>query len=160
MGASETLRNCVDVCLDSLELKRNFDLDRGVFTYNVDCSLKNVRALRFRIAVDENLILVLCTMPLNVDVDDPDVLKEMTEFICRVNYRLTFGNFNIDVNDGEIQFQMAIDCHGVDEPSQEVIRRALLMPHAMFEQYGTAILDIMFGRDDAKHAFEQVAHKK
>lgn len=39
----------------------------------------------------------------------PDRIHELALFLCRANYGLPLGNFEIDVNDGEFNFKNSID---------------------------------------------------
>tara|TARA_R100001463_G_scaffold53907_2_gene104922 strand:- start:298 stop:786 length:489 start_codon:yes stop_codon:yes gene_type:complete len=51
----------------------------------------------------------------------PDEIYKMVEFITRENYRLVVGNFEIDVDDGELNYKTSVDMTNRDYISDEEI---------------------------------------
>lgn len=66
----------------------------------------------------------------------------MAEFICRANYGLKNGNFELDMRDGEIRYKSFVDCEGLT-PTTEMVRNSIHCPAAMFDRYGDGIVDII-----------------
>lgn len=79
------------------------------------------------------------------------MMAVMAEFICRANYGLKNGNFELDMRDGEIRYKSFVDCEGLT-PTTEMVRNSIHCPAAMFDRYGDGIVDIIFGNSTAKEA--------
>lgn len=123
--------------------KNFFDEERGVFRFGL--RLKNkMKTINYVIYTENRYYLVYATSPIGADSDDYDMMTRMADFICRVNYGLTSGNFEFDMRDGEIRYKSYVDCDGII-PTQEIIRESIYCPAAMFERYAPGILDIIFG---------------
>lgn len=127
-----------------------FDEERGVFRFGL--RLKNkMKTINYVIYTENKYYLVYATSPIGADSDDYDMMTRMAEFICRVNYGLTSGNFEFDMRDGEIRYKSYVDCDGII-PTQEMIRESIHCPAAMFERYAPGILDIIFCNSTARDA--------
>ena len=82
------------------------------------------------------------------------MMSSMAEFVCRANYGLVNGNFELDMRDGEIRFKCFVDCEGIT-PTSEMVRNSIHCPAAMFKRYGAGIVDIIFGKSSALGAVEK-----
>ena len=154
--ASEYSEEIVGVIRDFLvadDWKFEFDEEHGVFRFGVGIESK-LKHLRYLIPVREDSYVVYAISPLDTDCDDKNVMKEMADFICRANYGLRNGNFEVDMRDGEIRYKVFVDCDGV-VPSKEVIRGSIIIPAMMFERYSPGILDVIFKGSSAAEAIEQ-----
>ena len=81
-------------------------------------------------------------------------MKHLQAFVCRANYGLQTGCFELDVHDGEISFKYAVDSTNA-VLSREVIRRSVLCSAAMMERYAPGIVGILFSGMTAAQAIER-----
>ena len=139
--------------LDDDDWNYEFNEERGIFKFGVNLESK-LKSVRYFLPVRDNGYTVYAVCPINADKDDPDVMREMAEFICRANYGLRAGNFELDVRDGEIRYKIYVDCDDLI-PSREVVRNSLIIPSAMFDRYAEGILDVMFRGSTAGDAIEK-----
>jgi hypothetical protein len=58
----------------------------------------------------------------------------ISEFLTRANYGMTIGNFELDLNDGEIRYKTSIDVEG-DRLSHALIKRLVYTNVAMMDEY-------------------------
>ena len=63
------------------------------------------------------------------------MMASMAEFVCRANYGLVSGNFELDMRDGEIRFKRFAECEGIT-PTSEMVCNSIHCPAAMFKRYG------------------------
>ena len=94
-------------------------------------------------AYNEMLILSF-VIPIQVT---EEARAKVGEFILRVNCGLKVGNFDIDLDDGEIFYRLSIFC-GYDEfapPTYEKIDTALSIGIIMLEKYGDSLVKVMLG---------------
>ena len=87
----------------------------------------------------------------------PDRRQAMAEFICRANYGLLAnGNFELDMDDGEIRYKVFIDCrmfkNSIDE---KAIASSFSGFMRAFEMYGDGILDVVSEKRTPEEAAEQ-----
>lgn len=81
-------------------------------------------------------------------------MSKMAEFVCRANYGLKNGCFELDMRDGEIRYKTFVPCNNIT-PSSEIIRRSIYCPASMFEQYSEGIISIIFGDTTAEEAIDK-----
>jgi hypothetical protein len=70
-------------------------------------------------------------------------LSEMQEFLTRVNFGLKFGNFELDLEDGEIRFKTSIQFAGDCDPAP-MIEECLSLNIVTFDRYLPGILQVIF----------------
>ncbi|MBR0278490.1 MAG: hypothetical protein IJQ75_00725, partial [Synergistaceae bacterium] len=103
------------------------------------------------IPVRDDSYTVYARSPIEADCDDKNVMKEMSDFICRANYGLRNGNFELDMTDGELRYKTFVDCDGIT-PSEEIVKGSIIIPAMMFDRYAPGMLDIMFKGSTAEEA--------
>jgi hypothetical protein len=68
------------------------------------------------------------------------------EFVTRANYGLVIGNFEMDLDDGEVRFKASLDLHG--EPLTTPLLRALAEATlTTMRRYLPGLLAVMHGVD-------------
>lgn len=130
-----------------------FDEKCGLFKFGLSLKGK-IKKINYLIDVKKGAYVVYAISPLGADEDDKEMMASMTEFICRINYGLANGNFELDMRDGEIRFKCFVDCEGIT-PSNEMICNSIHCPATMFKRYGAGIIDIIFSKTSAQEAVEQ-----
>ena len=81
---------------------------------------------------------------------------KVAEFLLRANYGLKIGGFDFDFDDGEISYRVSIYC-GDEEfapPTYEQIDFAVVIGLMMIEQYGNALVKVMFGLVEPEDAID------
>lgn len=110
-----------------------------------------MRNVKYSVHVREEDYSVYVTSPLSADADDKDMIARMSEFICRANFGLIRGNFELDVRDGEIKFKFYVPCDDI-VPSNKIIGESFYIPMQMFKKYGDGIVSIIFTDITAEEA--------
>ena len=78
--------------------------------------------------------------------------KAVSEAIARVNYATIFGNFEMDLKDGEVRVRTVLEGDGfVGEP---MIDRAVRKSLDLADQYQAALLAIAFGNESPQNILE------
>lgn len=131
-----------------------FDKSDGTFGFNLH-SKGPIYSSQFIIRVREDDYSVFAFCPIRPDAGDPAVMAKMAEFVTRANYALKSGNFELDLNDGELRYKTYVDCEGQIPPSQSVIRASIGVPAAMMRRYGPGIANVIFKGMDPKIAVEE-----
>lgn len=150
---SKDIANAINTFLKEDDWHFSFDEQRGMFKFGLSLKSK-LKKVNYFIHVKEDEYIVYAVSPLGADEDNEKMMAAMAEFVCRANYGLRNGNFELDMRDGEVRFKSFVDCEGI-MPSNEVIRNSIHCPAAMFKQYGNGILDIIFGNASAKEAIAE-----
>lgn len=150
---SEKIANTINNFLTMDDWHFFFDEQRGIFKFGLYLKGK-IKKINYIVDVKENEYIVYAFSPLGVDEDDKAMMASMAEFICRANYGLKNGNFELDMRDGEIRFKCFADCEGIT-PTREMVRNSIYCPAAMFQRYSAGIADIIYGNVAAKKAVER-----
>jgi hypothetical protein len=79
-------------------------------------------------------------------------------FLTRANYGILIGNFEIDLDDGELRYKTSIDVHG-SELTEALLDNIVVANVAMFDRYVPGIEAVVRGMDpvDAISAIEATA---
>ena len=94
-------------------------------------------------------LLVYCIYPTFVPEPRRQVVSEA---IARINYATTFGNFEMDLKDGEVRVRTVLEGDGfVGEP---MIDRAVRKSLDLADQYQAALLAIAFGNESPQNILE------
>lgn len=147
---SENIANSIRNFLTEDDWSFSFDDQRGLFKFGVSMKGK-IRKLSFIISVRDCDYNVYGISTIGADSTDDKVMASMAEFICRANYGLRNGSFELDMRDGEIRYKTYVDC-GEVTLTKEIIGRSIQLPAAMFERYGEGIVGILFADMSAKEA--------
>lgn len=147
---SEEIVDVIRGFLEGDDWKFDFDDEHGVFSFGVGIESK-LKHLRYIIPVRDDSYTVYARSPIEADCDDKNVMKEMSDFICRANYGLRNGNFELDMTDGELRYKTFVDCDGIT-PSEEIVKGSIIIPAMMFDRYAPGMLDIMFKGSTAEEA--------
>lgn len=126
----------------------SFDECQGVFIFEL--SLKGrINRIKYVISIDKNYYIVYAISPISVEQDDEKRMLAMSEFVCRANYGLKSGCFELGMDDGEIRFKNFVGCQGI-VPTMKMIRDSIHIPAAMFDQYSSGLVNIILGDTIAK----------
>ena len=150
---SKNISNALNEFLENDDWHFSFDEKRGVFNFRLGLEGK-LKKIDYLIRVRDNEYTVYATSPIGADQNDKTMMASMAEFVCRANYGLKNGNFELDMQDGEIRFKCFVDCTAIT-PTQEMVRNSIYCPATMFDNYSDGIAGIIFGNLSAKQAVEQ-----
>lgn len=131
----------------------NFDSENGLFRFNLTLigKLKNVQ---YFICINDSDYIVYVVSPLSADRTDPEQMMRMAEFVCRVNYGLRDGNYEMDFEDGELRYKYFVNCEG-SMPNRAMIKKSILYPQVMYERFGNGILMVLFSNMPVGEAVRQ-----
>lgn len=150
---SHNIAQAINSYLSDDEWHFSFDEKRGLFKFGLSLKGK-IKKINYIIDVKDDEYVVYAISPIGADEDDREMMASMAEFVCRANYGLVNGNFELDMRDGEIRFKCFVDCEGIT-PTSEMVRNSIHCPASMFKRYGAGIVDIIFGKASAQDAVEQ-----
>ena len=70
--------------------------------------------------------------------------REAAEFITRANYGLSIGNFEMDMEDGEIRFKVSMDVEG-GTLSPPMVINMMMTGFTMVDRYFPGFMSVMYG---------------
>ena len=82
-------------------------------------------------------------------------IDEMARFVALANCYASPGNFDLDVDTGEIRYRLFFDCASFDTLPSSYLKRYLPLPLLMLDQYGDAILAVANGTSTAEASLAQ-----
>lgn len=148
---SEEIANAIQGFLDDGDWHYDFQEEKGIFRFGLKLKCR-IRNIQYIIDLDTTDYNVYGLIPLSANRNDPNEMAQMAEFLCRANYGLRNGNFELDFRDGEIRYKCYVDCQGLDAPTEDMVKHSIYCPAAMFERYGNGILQILFAGMSAEEA--------
>ena len=151
---SESIAAALNNFLTKDNWKFFFDKEKGIFCFGLSISSK-IKKVQYYVQVRQVDYKVCAVSPIGAEADDHEQMAKMAEFVCRANYGLNNGNFELDLRDGEIRYKCYVDCAGSIQPTEDVVRNSIYCPAMMFEKYAPGIVDIIFGDLSAKEAVDK-----
>ena len=147
MGYSKQIANTLISHMEEQEYHYEFDQEKGIIRMRFKLKSK-LDHIRFVIKIEDCFYVSYGCIDMAADEEQR---KEVAEFITRANFGLNFGNFELDMRDGEIRYKHAVDCDHCTLSSQ-MIETSLNITIAMYERYGNELLKVMFGMASAEEA--------
>ena len=127
----------------------SFDETLGSFSFNMQlaCQLSTNIIIR----IGENSFTTMAVCPVRPDTSDTALMASVAEFVCRANFGMKNGCFEMDFTDGELRYK----CYGPCDdrvPSQELIREGIAVPAMMLRRYSLGILGVLYSGVDPASA--------
>jgi hypothetical protein len=108
--------------------------------------------LFFQAREDNDRLLVYAVSESNIPEEKRG---EIAEFITRANYGLQIGNFEMDMDDGQIRYKVSVDVEG-SSMSNEMVRNMILVGVTMIDRYFPGLMSVSFAGISAKDAIAQI----
>ena len=136
---SREIAGAIDNFLVEDDWNFSFNEENGIFRLGVGLKGK-IKNLSYIVSVGDDGYNVYATSPIGADGADSSMMAAIAEFVCRANYGLRNGNFELDFNDG---------------PTKAIIEDSMHCPALMFQRYASGIIDVIFSGTSAKDAIEK-----
>ena len=128
-----------------------FDEKNGLFTCGVGVG-NAVGNAKVYVSVEDDKVTCVYTFP----VAAPESVREkVAELVCRLGYKLAFGSFDMDFDDGELRYRYVMPSEELEADPMEKAQRLLYLPHAMITQYGPAFIKVVLGARTPKEAIKE-----
>lgn len=88
----------------------------------------------------------------------PERMQAVMEYITRANYGMVIGNFELDLNDGEVRYKTSIDVEG-DRLVFALVRHLVYGNLLTADRYFPGLMAVMFGGKNAKEAIAEIEAK-
>ena len=151
------IKTTVAEYLDSVGWHYTYDEERDVIRTKVSlkCKLKHCD-LVIQLKDKFFIVYALC----NIRADEA-CRREVCEYLHRANFGLRWGNFEIDMRDGEIRYKVLVDCGDSLDcmPTPSVIRHSIYFPASMLDKYGDGLLSVMYGLETPEAAATRIKNQ-
>lgn len=101
--------------------------------------------------LNSRTVLFLSRMPINIPLE---YRMKVCEFITRVNYGVVLGGFELDLDEGDLNYKIVAAVSRENDLSQEAFCRLLYLGNSMLDKYAPGILSILYGRKNAIEAYQ------
>ena len=102
--------------------------------------------------LDDDSILVLATLDKKVPAER---IAEVAEYLHRANFGALYGNFELDCDEGLIQYKFLTTVQDAEKLSDNCLDRSVLLPFQAFHKYGLGAVLLMAGLESPKELIEQ-----
>jgi hypothetical protein len=145
-----TLAIAIEVFLD-LESWEYSQLEDGSYIMDFAGDAGQWRCM-LRVREVETQVVFYALCPVNCPEER---YPAMMEFLTRANYGMVIGNFEMDLEDGEMRFKASIDLDG-GEVGPTLIRNMVWAGCAMMDRYLPGILQMITGATTALQAITAI----
>ena len=152
MSYSRAIARCITDFLDADDWNYQLDDQKELIRMNLTLNNK-MKKVHIVIDLRDDKYLVFMSYPLGAEKNDKEQMMEMCDLLTRINYTLMFGCFEMDHNDGEVRFRLAVDCED-SLPSREIVKNSIMRAAATCQRYGNAVVQVIMGVATGEEAFE------
>lgn len=122
--------------------------------FRLGVTLENGRCDTFidiRPEVNQVLIFTVCPtiIPVNHRV-------RISEFIARANQGLIIGNFELNINDGELRYKASFIYDDTFPNSEHIFLRNLFATFHMMDRYLPGVMSVVYANVSVKEAINQI----
>ena len=125
----------------------NFDNKNEIIRLQINGVNTNFHAF---LLVDEEKESLLCNTHINQKIPYYKRL-EVCDFMSRVNYELANGNFEMDMDNGEIRYRTFLDLADA-EPSKDQVLNIVWNGVISFDTYYPGLMKLVYGDYSAEEA--------
>lgn len=88
------------------------------------------------------------------DQSDRDLMRRLTDFLCRVNEKLFFGSFLISYEQSEVYYYYFLDCSGLKEPTPEAVSNSVASICRLWRDVSPGLRGVLREGLSAKEGFK------
>jgi hypothetical protein len=77
------------------------------------------------------------------------------EFVCRANYALKIGNFELDMSDGEVRYKTSVDVEG-SQLSPTMVKNLVGVGVGMMHRYYPGLMKLIYGDQSAEACIQEI----
>ena len=157
MSENASIKARLTQYLDSVNWHYTVDEERDVIRSKVRLKGK-LNQCELVIRMLDKCFIVYATVNLRADAS---CRAKICDYLQRANFGLRWGNFELDMGDGEIRYKVLVDC-GDDLdclPTDSLIRRAIFFPASMLDKYGDGILSVMYDMETPEEAATRIKNQ-
>ena len=125
----------------------DFDDKNGIIKLDIRGISTNFHAF---LLIDEEQESLLCNTHINQRIPYSKRL-EVCDFMSRINYELVNGNFEMDLDNGEIRYRTFLDLADA-EPSQDQVLNIVWNGVLGFDTYYPGLMKLVYGNLSAEEA--------
>ena len=140
------------------EVRNYLDKEGWKYTYNEEkhslrtgCKIGGkLSSINQRIIFRDTSLSIYAFAPINADKESRPAVME---YITRINFNIRDGCFKMDLSDGELMYQLNVNCSGVESLPESAIEEAMLLPSFMFMKFGDGLATLMMGFSEPETEF-------
>jgi hypothetical protein len=146
--------NTISSAIENMGFDYQVLVDGPVMTvFKMALALQNTKTdCIIDIRIPDQIVAVFITCPVNIPESGR---KRLAEFLTMANYGLILGNFEMDMDDGELRYKTSFLYTSEDEPETE-FRQHLYNAIYMMDRFFPGIMAVIFAGLDPKIAISQI----
>ena len=118
-----------------------FDEKERLFTSQVGVG-NGVGSVQVYADVEDDHVTSVLALPQSVPEGSRLAVAELA---CRINSKLLFGRFDVDLDDGDVNYRYVMPSEELADSPMDKARRLFYLPHAMLTKFGPAFIKVMLG---------------
>lgn len=149
---SDGIAKAIRCYLDSNGWCYSFDKQQGIFCFILKIGT-SLRGIDYQIHIEKNDYIVYAYSPIGIH--DHVMMVKMNEYISRANYGIRPGNFEIDMDHGELRYKYYVCCEGNMIPNNGIIEESINVPGVMFRRYIPGAIGVLFQNESPADMVKQ-----
>lgn len=147
--------NTIEIALREKDIKYHFIVERPhQVVLRCGFSLENGKCETIiDIRPEEQKVLIYDVLPVNIPTNRSII---MAEFLTRANYKLQIGNFEMDLEDGDLRYKSSFIYDEYLEASEITFIRHLFTSLYTLDHYLPGIMAVCYGGVSPKNAIDAI----
>jgi len=153
MAYSSIIADTLREVFSAAGILATFEERNGIGVFSIRMKLRcRLQSAQMIVLVREDNYSTITTLPLTADTDHR---LAMAEYLTRVNWGMRNGNFELNMEDGEIRFKSYVHV-GAGQLDASAAKLGVMLPFLMIDRYGDGLLEVLFGFRTPREAFEAI----
>ncbi|MDO5299554.1 MAG: YbjN domain-containing protein [Clostridia bacterium] len=153
MAYSQELTDQLRACFAAAGINAAFEDKGGTGLFTIRMKLRcKIQTAQMLVIVREDNFSTLTQLPLAADENSR---LAVAEYLTRVNFNMRNGNFELNMDDGEIRFKTYVHV-GKQPLDSGAAKLSVMLPFLMLDRFGDGLLEVLFGFKSPREAFEAI----
>jgi hypothetical protein len=150
MAKAHEIAEAVRVFLGSFDEAYHYDAAAEQFEFDVELKCRLAGTRLFMAAQDDGLTLYAAVNMLA----DPESRHNAAEYIVRANHGLLCGGFEMDMDNGSINYKTFIHCGGAP-PAELDMKVGMAMSISALNRFGDGLIDVINNEKTPEEAADE-----
>lgn len=106
--------------------------------------------------LNSRTVLFLSRLPLHIPADRR---AEVCDYITRVNYGVVLGGFELELDEGDLNYKIVGALGRENEMDAEAFRRLLYLGNGMIDKYAPGVMAVLYGGQTGRDAYAALTKK-
>lgn len=120
------------------------DEENSAFLFTLNTPSRPIKSLRYLLIVQPDGVVTNALLPVGCDPTNYEQMSLLSRFLCRANYGMRLGCFEMGLENGDVRFRCYCSCPDGDVNTED-IEECIYTTMGMVQLFGPGAVSVMYG---------------